>query len=296
MWHCCRKCVSGNKTRYEKDGYDLDLTYLQPRIIVHGFPSIGIEHMYRNPRYEIRRFLDEKHADHYKMFNFCCEPGRGYDASVYHDRVERYPFKDHNTPPLETMVAFAESCKLWLDSDPLNVCSMHCKAGKGRAGLMSCVLMIRSGACQSALEALDHYDLTRVTNKRGLTVNSQRKYVIFYEKLWRDHWGISGDIGKIKGETPNSNRWVVPDQPELRLFGVEILNSGMPIRHLRVKVFKGTYLTPMQVYDTGAGTNAASTSSSVLSCECDCPIQGKEIDFGQKLTHTTPRTGTLKIA
>jgi len=70
--------VSGKKVRYEKDGFSLDMTYLDKdkRIIVHGFPSIGIEHMYRNPRYELRRFLDERHKDHFKMFNFCCEPGR----------------------------------------------------------------------------------------------------------------------------------------------------------------------------------------------------------------------------
>lgn len=48
------------------------------------------------------------------------------------------------------MAAFANSAKYWLDQDPENVCSMHCKAGKGRAGVMGCVLLVRSGACQSA--------------------------------------------------------------------------------------------------------------------------------------------------
>ena len=48
---------------------------------------------------------------------------------------------------------------------------------------MTCILLLRSGEFQSALEVLDHYDATRVTNNRGLTVTSQRKYVIFYELL-----------------------------------------------------------------------------------------------------------------
>ena len=140
------------------------------RIIVHAFPAMGLEHIYRNPRHEIKRFLDLKHPNNYKMYNFCCEPGRGYNADFFHGRVERYPFKDHNTPPLETVIAFANSAKRWLDENPEHVVNMHCKAGKGRAGLMSCILLIRTGEVQSAHEALDLYDNTRVTNKKGLTV------------------------------------------------------------------------------------------------------------------------------
>jgi phosphatidylinositol-3,4,5-trisphosphate 3-phosphatase/dual-specificity protein phosphatase PTEN len=54
---------------------------------------------------------------------------------------------------------------------------MHCKAGKGRAGLMCCVLLLRAGVVNSAAEAFKKYDATRVTNNKGLTVTSQRKYV-----------------------------------------------------------------------------------------------------------------------
>lgn len=268
LFHSCRKAVSGKKVRYEEDGFDLDLTYLSPRIIVHGFPAIGIEHIYRNPRYEIKRFLDTRHFEKYKLYNFCCEPGRGYNSEVFHGRVERYPFKDHNTPPLETMVQFAESAKYWMDQDRSNVCSMHCKAGKGRAGLMSCILLIRSGTCANAVEALAHYDQTRVTNKRGLTVVSQRKYVIFYEELWRKHWGVKGDIGKIPGEPAGSRKWEIPTQPTFRVSGVEILHCGIPLRHCRVMIYKGSYLTPALLWDSGKDTGHNQ------AFDCDCEIQG----------------------
>jgi len=260
LFHVCRKAVSGTKVRFEKESFDLDLTYLSDRIIVHGFPAIGVEHIYRNPRYEVRRFLDVKHSEHYKMYNFCCEPGRGYDPEVFYGRVERYPFKDHNTPPLETMVQFAESAKAWLDAHPENVCSMHCKAGKGRAGLMSCILLIRSGTCATAIEALNHYDSTRVTNKRGLTVVSQRKYVLFYEELWRQHWGVKGDIGQIPGDV-GSKKWAIPEQPSLRLVGVEILHCNITLRHCRIKVYKGSYLTPALIWDSGASWDKGDKTS-----------------------------------
>jgi phosphatidylinositol-3,4,5-trisphosphate 3-phosphatase/dual-specificity protein phosphatase PTEN len=277
-----RYAVSGKKKRtlIKEEGFDLDLIYLTDRIIVHGFPAMGIEHMYRNPRHEIKRFMDFYHKDHYKQFNFCCEPGRGYDHSFFHNRVERYPFKDHNTPPLETLCEFANSAKKWMDDDPKNVCNMHCKAGKGRAGLMSCVLLIRSGECQNAQEALDKYDLERVTNKKGLTVCSQRKYVLFYELLWRRWWKQDGNIGDIPGEPVDSSKWKVPEQPEFNVFGVEILglpnNSG--VNNVRIKIFNGTNGLPILKYDSGKGTGDS------LIFDTNCSVQGNfkiQVDQGK---------------
>lgn len=50
-------------------------------------------------------------------------------------------------------------------------------AGKGRAGLMTSLMLFRAGYFKTADEALDHYDATRVTDKKGLTVKSQRRFV-----------------------------------------------------------------------------------------------------------------------
>ena len=60
----------------------------------------------------------------------CSEPGRGYDHSIYGNRVERYPFRDHGVPMINSMVYCMESAKEWLDADPKNVVCFHCKAGK----------------------------------------------------------------------------------------------------------------------------------------------------------------------
>lgn len=251
LFQPCRKAVSGSKRRIRKDGFDLDMAYIAPRIIIHGFPAAGLEHIYRNPRLEIRRFMDKYHKDHYKMYNFCCEYGRGYDPSVFHGRVERYPFKDHNTPPLETMAAFANSVKAWLEADEQNVVNMHCKAGKGRAGLMGCVALIRTGVAQSAVEALEIYDRERVTNNKGLTVTSQRKFVVFYEKLWRECWGVTGNIGDIPAEPLDSTKYVVPEQPSRRLFGIEVVNlpPGL-VGCVRVRVYRISNFLPECMYDS----------------------------------------------
>jgi hypothetical protein len=262
------------------------MAYITPRIIVHGFPAAGLEHMYRNPRLEIKRFMDLHHKDHYKMFNFCCEYGRNYDPAVFHGRVERYPFKDHNTPPLETMAAFANSVKLWLDQDPENVVNMHCKAGKGRAGLMSCVALIRTGAAQSAKEALEIYDRERVTNNRGLTVTSQRKFVVFYERIWRECWGVTGDIGAIPGEPLDSTKWVVPEQPSRQLYGIEVVNLPPKlVSSFRVRVFKISNFLPVCIYDskTVGGDGISLDTDVLLQNNFKIAIQFRKGFFGKNM-------------
>lgn len=266
FFHPCRKAVSGKKKRIIRDGFDLDMAYITPHIIVHGFPAHGIEHLYRNPRYEIRRYLDTHHQDKYKMFNFCCEPGRGYHPDVFHGRVERYPFKDHNTPPLETMAAFANSAKAWLEQDDSHVVNMHCKAGKGRAGLMCCVLLIRTGAAQSAIEAMTLYDQERVTNKRGLTVTSQRKFVMFYEQLWRQCWGVTGNIGDVTAEQEKAFK--IPEQPPLRLTGVELMNVPDGIVHsYNIAVYKVNNFSPLKLFDAGS-------KKGPIEADCNVIIEG----------------------
>lgn len=49
-----RLTVGGNKRRYQKDGYDLDLCYITNRIIAMSFPSSGIDGLFRN-RIEVNR-------------------------------------------------------------------------------------------------------------------------------------------------------------------------------------------------------------------------------------------------
>ena len=44
-----REIVSGPKNRLINNNYNLDLTYITPRIIAMAFPASGFESFYRNP-------------------------------------------------------------------------------------------------------------------------------------------------------------------------------------------------------------------------------------------------------
>ena len=52
-----RHLVSKSKRRFRDAGFDLDLSYITPRVIAMGFPSEGTEGVYRNPMSEAPRPL-----------------------------------------------------------------------------------------------------------------------------------------------------------------------------------------------------------------------------------------------
>lgn len=118
-----RRKVSQNKNRLVRGKFDLDLTYITDRIIAMGFPAVGLEFFYRNPRQDVQEFLDTTHGSHYRVYNLCAEKDYLYDRSVFHGRVSNYPFPDHKyvypyySPPIRitiTLLILSLSCSLVL--------------------------------------------------------------------------------------------------------------------------------------------------------------------------------------
>ncbi|CAH6787123.1 Tpte [Phodopus roborovskii] len=181
-----RRLVSGNKRRYKKDGFDLDLTYVTERIIAMSFPSSGGQSFYRNPIKEVVRFLDTKHPNHYQVYNLCSE--NSYDPKYFHYRVRRVMIDDHNVPTLEEMLLFSKEVNDWMAQHPENVVVIHCKGGKGRTGTMVCACLIASEVVLNAKESLYFFgerrtDKASSSKFQGIETPSQNRYVKYFEKL-----------------------------------------------------------------------------------------------------------------
>ena len=71
--------------------------------------------------------------------------GTALGGEAYPDCVHHYPFDDHTSPCLDMVHPFCLDARRWLEAHADNVVAVHCKAGKGRTGLMVCCLLIHFG-------------------------------------------------------------------------------------------------------------------------------------------------------
>lgn len=93
-----------------------------------------------------------------------------------------YRFMDHYPCPLDMLRPFCKSVEKYLEEDERNVVAIHCKAGKGRTGLMICVLLVHLYK-MTPQEALDLFAEKRTHNRKGVTIPSQWRYVFYYHRM-----------------------------------------------------------------------------------------------------------------
>lgn len=188
--NCIKRMVSQKKRRFETDLFDLDMAYITKRIIAMGFPSKGCETFYRNSMYDVSAFVDKYYfEDGAKVYNLCMEKERIYDKMCFNKinykkdnlfPVGLFPFRDHNPPSIKVILEFCVDICIYLIRKPKAVALIHCKAGKGRTGLMIVCYLLFTQLCKTPEEAIAHFAKMRTHDNKGITIPSQKRYVKYF--------------------------------------------------------------------------------------------------------------------
>ena len=177
-----KSIVSKKKIRLQKKNFDLDLSYITKRVIAMGFPSTGCESLYRNSLNDVKKFLYEEHGTYFKVYNLCMENDRIYNKNIFSGaKVALFPFQDHQACPVKLMLEFCIDASIFLLKNEKNVIVVHCKAGKGRTGIMICSYLLFSEIANNSNYAFKFYGERRSYSLKGITVSSQKRYVHHFE-------------------------------------------------------------------------------------------------------------------
>ena len=177
-----KRLVSKQKRRLQDEQFDLDMSYITQRVIAMGFPSVGCETVYRNALPDVLEFFHVRHNDQVKIYNLCLEKDRIYNKNIFsRSSVGLFPATDHNPCPIKLILEFCIDICLYLLKNPKAVAAVHCKAGKGRTGVMICSYLVFSHLCETSEKAFRYYARIRTKNNTGVTIPSQKRYIRYFE-------------------------------------------------------------------------------------------------------------------
>lgn len=160
--------------RFQKDGFDLDLTYLAHNLAVLAAPDGHFK--------ELSRFLRLRHPLAYKVYNLC--PEVTYEASQFQGNVVYFPMPYHEPCPLDMILQLVEDLRVWLTSHPQNAALIHCKDGGAASSFVFacyCVFVNQLGDEQKTQkvtvgDAMAWFQKRRLMGLRSMASPSQLRY------------------------------------------------------------------------------------------------------------------------
>lgn len=175
-----RTFVSGNKKRFKNNKYNLDLSYITPKVIAMAYPGSGFSTLYRNNISEVADFLYEFHGKNFLVFNLS---ENRYDHNHFHNQVLEYDWLDHHAPRINLLFEVVSKMASFAKKDKKNTIVVHCNAGKGRTGTIICCYLLFLGYFDTVDDCFRYYSARRFQNGDAVTQPCQIRYVYYFYKL-----------------------------------------------------------------------------------------------------------------
>jgi hypothetical protein len=168
-----RQRFSQGMRRYQKMGFDLDLTYIASRLVCMAAPAVN--QLYTrtlngdivalNDVTMVARYFLTHHYDNFRTFNFCAEALGNYATKNVFGQVRRIPTPESTAPRLSDLLLFCENAAHYLLLDDSKTLLLHCNTGCERSGVFASAFLLYSGHCFTASESMDYFIRRRTTNR-----------------------------------------------------------------------------------------------------------------------------------
>eukprot|EP01121_Diplochlamys_sp_Union-15-3_P019740 TRINITY_DN7511_c0_g1_i1.p1 TRINITY_DN7511_c0_g1~~TRINITY_DN7511_c0_g1_i1.p1 ORF type:complete len:356 (+),score=40.66 TRINITY_DN7511_c0_g1_i1:70-1137(+) len=191
-----RTQVSQDKNRFKEGDFNLDLTYITPRLIAMGTPGSSVVSAWRNDVDDVAKFFNHYHPDHHLIINLTEK--MSYDTLKL-PRIAHMGWMDHHAPALILLFKVLSTMDDFLNEHPDNVIAVHCKAGRGRTGMTVASYLVLKKQF-NAEDAVLYFAQKRSRTYTGIVVPSQERYVSYVEQIvtGKVSWDLLQSPAKLK--------------------------------------------------------------------------------------------------
>lgn len=145
-----------------------------------ALPATSIEAVFRNSIADVSKFLEQRHAGHYMVYNLT---ENAYDGAPFGGNVRHMGWLDHHAPPLLVLIEVITSMHEFLSADAKNIVVVHCKAGRGRTGTVISSYLLYERTFSTARDAIDFFNVRRSETGRGVEGPAQTR-AVQYIGMW----------------------------------------------------------------------------------------------------------------